>query len=144
MRNAWLWVRTFAVAVTLNFVWEMAQASLYEPMGTFWQATRRCFVANPGDGVLILLVVAAGSAVFKSPRWFVAPKTARLLFATAAGMVLALAIEWWGLRSGRWQYNPLMPMLPGTQFGLVPLAQMAILTPLTLRIASVWACRVVR
>ena len=49
---------TFLWAVTLNFAWEMAQAPFCESMGTVWQATRRCFVASLGDGVLILLVVA--------------------------------------------------------------------------------------
>ena len=37
------WLATaFVVAVLLNFVWEMAQAYLYHPMGTVWEATRRC------------------------------------------------------------------------------------------------------
>ena len=68
-------VVTFVSAVALNFGWEMAQARLYEPMGTTWEATRRCFVASLGDGLMILLVVASGAMCFGradgswSQRW---------------------------------------------------------------------------
>lgn len=49
----------FAVAVPLNYAWEMAQAPLYESMGTFSSAALRCFVASLGDGLLTLLTVAS-------------------------------------------------------------------------------------
>ena len=66
-------IDTFVPAVALNFGWEMAQAQLYEPMGTVWEATRRCFVASLGDGLMVLLVVAGGANGLSAIRWSVEP-----------------------------------------------------------------------
>ena len=136
-----LLVGAFLSAVALNFAWEMAQARLYEPMGTVWEATRRCFVASLGDGLVILLVVASGAMLFRSVRWFVEPTPARYAFAALTALIFAVAIELWGLATGRWAYQAHMPRLPGTELGAVPLAQMVILTPLSLWLAGAWRSR---
>ena len=134
-------VVTFVSAVALNFGWEMAQARLYEPMGTAWEATRRCFVASLGDGLMILLVVAGGAMLFRSVSWFVEPTLGRYAFAALTGLIFAVAIELWGLATGRWAYQMHMPRVPGTDLGAVPLAQMVILTPLSLWLAGAWRRR---
>ena len=36
----------FVIAVLCNFAGEMAQSYLYEPMGDWWQPTRRCLLAS--------------------------------------------------------------------------------------------------
>ena len=127
---------TFLWAVTLNFAWEMAQAPFCESMGTVWQATRRCFVASLGDGVLILLVVALGGTMCRTSRGFVELTVATDTCAALAGLALAVAVEQWGLASGRWAYQVHMPRVPYTDMGAVPLAQMVILTPLSLWLAG--------
>ena len=131
----------FISAVALNFGWEMAQARLYEPMGTVWEATRRCFVASLGDGLMVLTVVAGGAMLFRSVRWFVEPTLAKYAFAALTGLIFAVAIEMWGLATGRWAYRVHMPRVPGTAVGAVPLVQMVILTPLSLWLADVWRRR---
>jgi hypothetical protein len=138
MRMTRAWPSVFAIAVPLNFAWEMAQAPLYGPMGTFWQATRRCLVASLGDAVMVLTVVAIGSMAFGSPLWFDHPAIRRTTFAAAAGIVLAIAMELWGIHAGRWSYRSYMPTLPGTDLGVVPLAQMGLLVPVTLRLTRAW------
>jgi len=90
---------------------------------------------------MVLLIAVAGTAVFRSVRWFIRPGRLQLLFAAAAGLVIAGAVEWWGLIAGRWQYNEWMPIVPGTPFGVVPIAQMIVLAPLTLFIAGAIANR---
>ncbi|MEQ1575261.1 MAG: hypothetical protein ABL993_13560 [Vicinamibacterales bacterium] len=134
-------VVTFVSAVALNFGWEMAQARLYEPMGTVWEATRRCFVASLGDGLMVLLVVAGGAMLFRSARWFVEPTLGRYALAALTGLTFAVAVELWGLATGRWTYRVHMPRVPGTELGAVPLVQMVILTPLSLWLASAWRSR---
>lgn len=134
-------VATFVFAVALNFGWEMAQARLYEPMGTAWEATRRCFVASLGDGLMILLVVASGAMLFRTGRWFVEPTLVRYALAGLTGLIFAVAVELWGLATGRWMYQVHMPRVPGTNLGAVPLVQMVILTPLSLWLASAWRSR---
>ena len=54
-----IWV--FIVAVLLNYLWELAQAPLYVGLedynaGVLWH----CCVASLGDGIVVLLIVAAG------------------------------------------------------------------------------------
>lgn len=134
-------IRTFLVAVVLNFAWEMAQAPLYEPMGTAWQATRRCFVASLGDGVMILLVATVGAVMFRSATWFARPALWACIFASCAGLALAVVVEHWGLANGRWAYLARMPRVPGTDVGAVPLLQMVTLTPVSLWLGSRWCLR---
>lgn len=130
-------LRVYVVAVPLNFAWEMMQGGLYEPMGTFWQATLRCFLASLVDGAVVLLIAMAGVVVFRSSDWFVRGRRDRYAFAAAAGLAAAIALERWGLASGRWAYNESMPVLPGTELGAVPLAQLLLLTPLTFYLSKV-------
>jgi hypothetical protein len=131
-----IYVTVFAVAVPLQFLWEMAQAPLYGSMGTAWQATWRCFLASLGDGIITLIVAAGGFAAFRSSSWFVDRRPARYVFAGAVGLMIAIAVEWWGLTTGQWAYSEAMPTVPATNLGLVPLGQMALLVPVTLRIAA--------
>jgi hypothetical protein len=122
--------RIFVVGVFLNFVWEMAQAPLYQPMGTFWHATVRCAMASLGDELIIILIALLGSLVSRSPRSYMA--------AAAGGLVIAIIVERWGLDAGRWTYGSRMPVLPGTDLGLSPLTQMTVLVPLTFYAATIW------
>ena len=120
-------VAVFAIAYALNAVWEMAQAPLYQSMGSAWEATRRCLVASVGDGALILIILIllrglAARASIERPY----------ILAVVLGVAVASAVEWWGLSEGRWAYGPQMPIVPGTAVGIVPLLQLAVLTPLTM------------
>jgi hypothetical protein len=142
VRVARAWLSVFAIAVPLNFAWEMAQAPLYGPMGPLWQATWRCFVASLGDGVMVLTIVAVGSMVFGSGLWFAQSLIPRPLFAAVAGIVLALAVELWGVQTGRWSYRRGMPVLPEIDVAVVPLAQMGLLVPVTLWLTRTWLGRV--
>ena len=54
----------------------------------------------------------------------------------ALALAVAVGVEWWGLSQGRWAYLPEMPRVPGTAFGIVPLLQLAILTPTTMWFAG--------
>lgn len=131
-RIVWRWsITVFAVAFALNFVWEMAQAPLYGPMGTPWEATRRCLIASLGDGALVLgiltcLCVLTGHASVER----------QYTLAMVVGVVVAVAVELWGLGQGRWSYLASMPLIPGTELGIVPLLQMAALTPVTMWLAA--------
>lgn len=129
------WLTTaFLVAVLLNFAWEMAQAYLYQPMGTVWEATRRCLIASVGDGGMILLVLVMARRLTDGPLQTIGRREYALIIALA--VAIAIAVEWWGLAAGRWAYRAQMPKLPGTQLGLVPMFQMAALAPLTLWLAD--------
>jgi hypothetical protein len=139
-----LYLRLFIVAVSVNFIWEMAQAGLYAPMGAFWQATWRCFVASLGDGGIVMIIALAGSALFTSADWFLTIRWFEYGFGAFAGLFAAVIVEWWGLSSARWAYESTMPLVPGTRLGVVPLAQMTLLVPVSLWLSALWQHRVSR
>lgn len=132
------WCATvFVVAVACNFAWEMAQSYLYEPMGDWWQSTRRCLIASVGDAVMVVLIAAVVRGLSRKSPGDALPWSVReYMAAMTLGFALAVVVEWWGLTVGRWAYRPEMPIVPGTPFGIVPLVQMVVLTPLTMWLAQ--------
>jgi hypothetical protein len=114
-------ILVFIVAVSLNYLWELAQAPLYIGLENynarvFWH----CFVASLGDGIIVLLIVAAG--------WIIL---------ITAGFILAVVVEWVAVHNlGRWEYRRMMPKLPGLNIGLVPIVQMLVLPPIIFGIVA--------
>ena len=136
-------ITVFIVAVLLNYLWELGQARLYLGMeeynvGVFWH----CFVASLGDGIMVLLIMAAGWIILQKPVWFVRPGIPGYLVMITSGLVLAVVVELVAVHGlGRWVYAEKMPMIPGLGIGVVPIVQMLILPPLIFRIATVIEAR---
>jgi len=134
-------ILVFIVAVSLNYLWELAQAPLYIGLedynaGVLWH----CFVASLGDGIMMLLIVVAGWFTFQQPDWFVRPSVRGYLVMITAGLVMAVLVEWVAMHIlNRWEYTPSMPTLPVVDIGLAPIAQMLILPPLIFRIVVTWS-----
>jgi len=130
-------ILVFIVAVLLNYLWELAQAPLYVGLedynaGVLWH----CFVASLGDGIMVLLIVAAGWFTLRQSDWFLRPGVRGYLVIITAGLVLAVLVEWVAVHIlNRWKYTENMPKLPGLDIGLVPIAQMLVLPSLIFRIA---------
>ena len=131
-------ISVFIVAVLVNYAWELAQAPLYVGMGdytagVFWH----CFVASLGDGIMVLLIVAAGWIILQRRDWFERPGIAGYVVMLSAGLLFALLVEWIGLHVlRRWEYSARMPPLPALRVGVAPIAQMLFLPPLIFRIVS--------
>ncbi|MEX0806905.1 MAG: hypothetical protein WD688_26820 [Candidatus Binatia bacterium] len=131
-------ISVFVFAVLLNYAWELAQAPLYVGLeaydaGVFWH----CVVASLGDGIMVLLIVAAGWVTLRQPDWFVRPGLPGYLIMITAGLVLAVVVEWVSVhRLGQWAYTEKMPIVPGLGIGFVPIAQMLILPPVIFRITA--------
>jgi hypothetical protein len=131
----------FIVAVLLNYAWELAQAPLYVGVerynvAVFWH----CFIASLGDGLMVMLIFAAGWITLHRWDWFKQPGVVGYLVMAAAGLVLAISVEWVAVHIlERWQYTEQMPTLPVLGVGLVPIVQMLILPPLIFRIAALLA-----
>ena len=130
-------ILVFIVVVLLNYLWELAQASLYVGLedynaGVLWH----CFVASLGDGIMVLLIVAAGWFTLRQSDWFLGPGVRGYLVIITAGLVVAALVEWVAVHIlKRWEYTENMSKLPGFDIGLVPIAQMLVLPPLIFRIA---------
>jgi hypothetical protein len=132
-------VTLFVVAVLFNYPWELVQAPLYVGMDSFSATGWHCFKASLGDGLLVLLIFAAGWAVRQRSDWFVHPGVRGYVVMLATGLIIGISVEWVAVHvMGRWVYTAQMPLVPGLGIGIVPLLQMLVLPPLIFRVATVW------
>ncbi len=133
----------YIVAVVLNYLWELTQAPLYVGWesyntGVLWH----CFVASLGDGIMVLLIVAAGRIALHRWNWFERPGFLGCFVMVASGLVLAVLVEWVGVNIlGRWEYTARMPIMPEVGVALVPIAQMLVLPPLIFQIVAVYGAK---
>lgn len=119
----------FAVFVfMLNFVWEMVQARWFASMRglTLWRATLICTWATLGDVLIATIAFAVAAVVAKSVTWPVQRGAILAMIAfVLVGIAISISYEVLALRSGRWRYDPTMPVLFG--IGLPPLLQWILL-----------------
>lgn len=125
-------------AFVMNWLWEMAQMSAYVEMaGRPWDETLlTCTVATFGDALVTLAVYATGALVTRNSRWALKGGWKVYLFAALAGALCAAVIEWTALYAGHWSYTTGMPKVLGA--GLLPLLQLTLLVPASLRVALWW------
>ena len=131
----------FVIGVTVNYVWEVAQAPLFAGLtpGNIWW---HCFVASLGDGVILLLILVIGWCVHRRLEWFMKPGVSGYAVMAVSGLLIATLIEWLAVHvAQRWSYTAAMPTFPVLDIGLVPVAQMLLLPPLIFRLARRWAAR---
>ncbi len=132
----------FAVAVMLNYPWELAQAPLYAGGNDFSAMLWHCFVASLGDGVLVLLIFAIGWLAWRRQNWFERPGARGYGLMLVSGLMIAVAVEWIAVHLlQRWAYLPTMPRLPVFDIGVVPVVQMLALPPLIFRIVAATVSR---
>ena len=134
-----IFLGTMALAAfVLNWFWEMIQMTAFAGMaGRSWKETAaRCTVATLGDVGIIAGIYAIGATAAGDPKWGL--KGRWNVYATCAvlGFAYALLLERQATASGRWSYNPAMPLIPWLKVGLWPAVQLALLAPL-----SVWIGR---
>lgn len=129
-----LWL--FIVSVALNNPWEIAQAFLYVGMDYSAAMVWHCFVASLGDGLLVLVIYLVGWVRMGQADWFAKPGW-RYAAMLPAGFSIAMLVEWVAVHVlGRWAYTEKMPLIPGLDIGVVPVAQMLLLPPLAFHIVS--------
>lgn len=121
----------------LNFPWEVLQAPLYRMETGSWSPWLHCLRASFGDGLLVLMILVLGARVLERLDWFDRPQGRGYAWMSASGVVFAAALEWTAMHvRKRWSYEPTMPLLPGLEIGLVPIAQMLVLPPAIFFVAS--------
>ncbi|MBP6195732.1 MAG: hypothetical protein KA451_15230 [Methyloversatilis sp.] len=131
-----------AFALLLNFAWEILQAPLFVGMAEMphAQVTKACLQATVGDAVIMLLAYGVVAVVVRSRSWILASKGWQLSLFVAIGVSITAGIEWLATRGywmASWNYLPTMPLVPGTDIGLVPLLLQWIVLPLL----TVWFVR---
>ena len=132
-------VTLFVLAVLFNYPWELAQSPLYAGMGSSNRMWWHCFVASLGDGLLMLLIFAAGWTALHRQDWFVRPGLRGYAVMLAVGLIISVGVEWIAVHIvGRWAYTERMPLVPGLRVGIVPILQMLVLPPLIFWVAAAW------
>ena len=132
----------FIIAVTLNYLCEVAQAPLYAGFKSWSSVWWHCFVTALGDGLLVWLIFVIGWVTFRHVDWYAHPNSRALAVMLVAGLLIGIGIEWVAINTlGRWAYTGDMPLLLGLNVGLVPVLQMLLLPPMIFRIAARWTGR---
>src|SRR5205807_2096564 len=83
------------MAILVNYLWELVQAPLYVGLESYSTTVLwHCFVASLGDGLMVLLIVAAGWITLRRWDWFEQPAVVGYVVMVTAGLVMAVLIEW--------------------------------------------------
>lgn len=132
----------FVAGVVLNYIWDVSQAVLYVGMISIAAISWHCFVAALGDGVIVLVIHAAGWLVFGKPGWFVHPRAAQIVFLLGFDLAIAVAVEWAAVYwLHRWSYTSQMPLIPGLGIGVTPVLQMLVLPAAVSKVVNKWCGR---
>ena len=115
------------ITFILNFFWEISQAFLYASHFVGISGLIKVHIrASLGDLLIVFLILLIDAII--STRIFPKENSKKRFVAIAiTGFILAVIIEKYALAIGRWSYNPLMPIIPILNVGLIPILQMIIL-----------------
>ena len=115
------------ITFILNFLWEISQAFLYAPHFVGTGGLIKIHIrASLGDLLIVFLILLIDAII--STRIFPKENSKKRFVAIAiTGFISAVIIEKYALTIGRWSYNPLMPIIPILNVGLIPILQMIIL-----------------
>lgn len=133
MRDFWRIFFGTSIVFLLHFFWEMAHAGLYVPH--FLGIADFIFIhlrAAFGDVVLTALVYFFGALFFRDTKWFLERRFSPHAFTTFCSFLVSVFVEKIALLSGRWEYSPLMPLLPFLHVGVSPVLQFVGISLVTL------------
>ena len=134
MRHAiWLSITSFA----LHFLWESIQCPLLYVHGSCDASWLGMIRASLGDVVITWFIFGTVAAVSIRWRWDAERWDSRQwITLICIALVLGVGVELRALATGRWMYEPAMPVVPAVQVGIVPLLQLLVLSPVCFRFAA--------
>ena len=123
-RFAWLALSGFL----WNGNWEWLQGPFFRDQSSALnQIVWFRFHCTVGDVLILLVSALAVSGIRRSSRWLVTRDTLSVVLLTLFGVGYTAWSEHVNLAREAWAYSELMPLLPGTSIGLVPLTQWLVL-----------------
>lgn len=129
----------FAVAILVNYPWELAQSPLYMGMESINAVWWHCFVASLGDGLLVLLIFAVGWLALGKQNWYWRPRLRGYLLMFVVGLAIGVGVEWLAVHTAdQWAYTARMPLVPWLGIGIAPVMQLLVLPPLIFRAVAAW------
>ena len=123
----------FALALLLNFVWEVAQRPAYNVPEQLSRIERlmNCFAAAVLDAFFITGIYFVGRAVLRDRHWISHLNAKRCGAVIGAGAITAIVVERATLGYDLWSYSARMPQLPLLDVGLLPVVQLSLLPVIT-------------
>ena len=119
------------VAAPLHLAWEWLQCQPYFVHRATPATMESMIVATAGDlgltAIAYFLVAALHGPKWGLARW----RPATVLTLEAIAVALAVTVELYALKAGRWSYTEAAPLIPGMGISLLPVMQLALLLPLT-------------
>jgi hypothetical protein len=106
----------FLVAFALNLAWEFAHSVLYV-------SYRGGEITN---AILFYVAVMDGLYIFALATLAEFLKINKSAFVVFGGLIWAIILELWALKTGRWVYGAAMPIIPILKTGLTPTIQLAL------------------
>lgn len=120
-----------------QYLWEMVQMPLYSDMYfSSLQSWTACAKATVGDAHIAAFMWLAGALVYQDVWWFKRLTFLKTLIIVIMGTGITLFLEIHALRTGRWEYSALMPVVPLLEVGIVPILQMTLLPLLIFHIIT--------
>tara|TARA_R110000772_G_scaffold54280_6_gene123951 strand:- start:1337 stop:1783 length:447 start_codon:yes stop_codon:yes gene_type:complete len=121
-----------------SFIWEILQMPFFDVgSADYWERTLGCTRATFGDVGILVLAYTAVSIITRNRNWLHSPKYWMISIYLLTGLGITVIIEamatsvpreWdWG-----WRYGELMPLVPGTNIGLVPVLMWIFIPLITL------------
>lgn len=120
------------------FIWEILQMPFFDVgSASDWEKTLGCTRATFGDAGIMVFAYTVVSILKHDRKWMHYPTYRMITIYLLTGLGITVVIEgiatnvpssWaWG-----WQYSELMPLLPGTNIGVVPILMWLIIPSITL------------
>ena len=95
-----------------------------------------CFRASLGDGIIVLTIWVIGFLILRKTAWAEYLNVRSILILLLSGSLIAIGIELLALKTDRWRYSDIMPLVPLVNVGLIPLLQLLFLPWISIRLAS--------
>jgi hypothetical protein len=118
----------FIISFILNLLWEKSHSLLY--------------IHYKGSEItnLILLRAALFDACVITAAYIISRKSGFLKkngwLVFASGVVYAIILEVWALKTGRWAYNEIMPVIPLIKSGLTPVVQLSLMGYISFKLSE--------
>ena len=120
------------------FIWEILQMPFFDVgAATYWEKTLGCTRATFGDAGILVLAYTVVSILNRNRHWMHRPTYWMIGIYLLTGLGITVIIERlatnmpteseWG-----WRYSELMPLVPGTNIGLVPILMWLVIPLITL------------
>ncbi len=122
-------VTIFLTGFGLNLVWEVNQSLLFFdfPLRDLQLFTLINLKATVADAAYIILIYLLITVLTRDMRWFCHLTFFTASISMACGFIIAVLIEKSALKTGRWTYGHLMPIIPYLKVGLMPIIQVTVL-----------------